>query len=253
MTTAVWGFSGTVTAALLALLAAVWIELRRARREATTSREAELRGAVVELLTRSVQLHSRVTQVRGHSNAHASIGGLADHILRAKVPMDWARLFEPLNTEMEHMMRANARLWVGHNEETARLADDVVAAAGRVIGAVTASSKSAQPRRMLQSRRSLGRKAEEDVGTCVQELTAARNALASHARKSLGLPTAIALHMSSPGPVRAESSDGGLQATGAARSAYTFSPSPAPRRRRRWTPRPPRPVGSLAPLRRSGR
>jgi uncharacterized membrane protein YccC len=191
MATALWGFGGTLVAALLALSGAVWVELRRARAEALHTREADLQGAVVELLTRSVQLHSRITQVRGHSNAHATMGGLVDHVLGAKVPMDWVALFEPMNVEMEHMLRANARLWVGHNDETARLGDEVVVAAAQVIKAVTASAKGAQPRRLLGSRRSAQRMAEDAVPPAVEKMSSARNALARHARESLGLPTVV--------------------------------------------------------------
>ena len=104
--------------------------------------------------------------------------------------MDWVALFEPMNSEMEQMMRANARLWVGHDEDTAKLGDEVVVAAGRAIGAVTASAKGAQPRRLFRSRQSSQRKAEEAVAPAVDQMMNARNALAKHARQSLGLPTA---------------------------------------------------------------
>ena len=196
MSPALWAFAGTVAAPVLALLTTIWVELRKARHRATDSSNGQLQSAVIELLTRSVQLHSRVTQIRGHSQAHASIGGLIDQLLRAKVPMDWVQLFEPLNREMELLVRANAELWVGHDQDTVRLGNDVAVAAAGVIDAVIASTKPARRRRLFGLWPTSQSQTDEATKAAIEQLTASRTALATHARDRLGLPTANLMALS---------------------------------------------------------
>jgi hypothetical protein len=125
------GFLGTLigVASVLVAQRLQWKQDRRA------GGEDEVKRAVEELV-----VHARSLDLAAHAAASTavsfmSLGGMLNRLIGIVTPLDPPALLEGMNTRLEALNRAAARLQITQDQRTVELANEVMLAAASVIHA----------------------------------------------------------------------------------------------------------------------
>jgi hypothetical protein len=145
------------------------------------------------MLSRSVAIMMRGQAIGLQMRLRSGLGEGADVMLRIRKPSDVFEFHDWLAADFAPMNRAWSVIWARGDQETVRLANQLLSTCSDLIGAAT----SRQPATTVGARLlrwAAGEKTtpelEQDINSAVKDVAHAREQLAQRGRQVLGLPPA---------------------------------------------------------------
>ncbi len=179
--------SSTITA--LASLGVVWNQERlRGRAAAKSAKET----AVAAILTRSLDVALKAKSAGDTAKRRSGLSEGFSTLIGLQKPIDAFVFHDWLHQDLRPLNEANAAVWLSADQFTIRLANQVVAKCCELLGVSTerepATTAPERIRRLIAGEKWTTPMLDAHEAA-VTELAQARQALADHARKTLGQKT----------------------------------------------------------------
>jgi hypothetical protein len=177
---------GSASLTAIASLGVVWLqEWRRGK----ASSHANLVQAIETVLGKSMAITQRAQVWSTLAKAYSGPGDGFAVLLRARQPLNFQTLFEPMIVDQEELSRAAARIWLESDQIIVALVNHVVLLAGEVNSVVMPTPPKRWPLRKLGIHVKRWDDADvEKVDQTMKRLGEARKALADRARAVLKQP-----------------------------------------------------------------
>ena len=177
---------GSASLTAIASLGVVWLqEWRRGK----ASSHANLVQAIETVLGKSMAITQRAQVWSTLAKAYSGPGDGFAVLLRARQPLNFQTLFEPMIVDQEELSRAAARIWLESDQTIVALVNHVVMLAGEVNSIVMPTPPKRWPTRKLGIHVKRWDDADvEKVDQAMKQLGEARKALTDRARAVLKQP-----------------------------------------------------------------
>lgn len=124
---------GSAALTAIASLGVVWFQERR---RGKASSRADLVKAIETVLGKSMAITQRAQVLSTLAKTYSGPGDQVAVLLRARAPLNFQTMFEPIIDDQEEMSRAAARIWLESDQMIVALANHVVLAAAEVASVV---------------------------------------------------------------------------------------------------------------------
>jgi hypothetical protein len=173
--------------------ASLWVTWYREHLRGKATRRDELAAAVTEMLSRSMAVMMRAQAIGQQMRLRSGLIEGFDVTLKIRKPADVQEFHDWLAVDYSPLSAAWSLIWTRGDQETIRLANQLLDACGTILGSATArnpaTTLSARLTRLVFGEKQTP-ELQDDLQQAITGVAHAREQLARHARKVLSLPEA---------------------------------------------------------------